>query len=64
MDGIVCRIVPLTVWMGYVTTSTDLVFVQMERRDLLTAVTVSYSNIVNMQSFLSISKFYLYNVSL
>lgn len=57
MDGIVCRIVPLTVWMGYVTTSTELVFVQMERRDLLTAMTVSYSNIVNMQSFLSISKF-------
>lgn len=40
MDWIVCKIVPLTVWMAYVTTSTGIVIVHMERRDLLTAMKV------------------------
>lgn len=40
MDWIVYRIVHLTVWMAYVTTSTDIANVLMENRDHLSAIKV------------------------
>lgn len=53
MDWIVSKTVQLTAKMGYVTMSTALAFVQMERTDLLFAATVSY--------ILFICSFYLIN---
>lgn len=43
MDWIEYRIVHLTVWMAYVTTSTDIANVLMEKRDHLSAIKVRYS---------------------
>lgn len=53
MDWIVSKTVQLTARMGYVTISTALAFAQMERKDLLFALTVSY--------ILFICSFYLIN---